>query len=85
MYLRFRCTKCSGDNWILDLDTEKQEHIVTCIKCGFKEYIEELFKKKDVKLYKPNKQTDSIQKRTIVEGLVNGIKPITATSTVKAN
>lgn len=80
MYLRFRCTKCNGDSWILDYDTEKAEHLVICLKCGFKEYIEEVFKRKQVKVEKPIKSTTT---PPVSKVIIDGIKPST-TSTIAA-
>jgi len=73
MYLRFNCTKCQKDKWMIDYETEEKAHKMTCINCGHAEVLEYVLSPRRSKNVKQSKPTNNA-----------GVKP-TATDRSRAD
>lgn len=68
MLLRFNCGLCKDNKWQIDLNTNTKCHLISCLKCGHSEYLEDIFKgKRNDKDDKPiqQKETRPVLKPTI--------------------
>lgn len=57
MYLRFNCSKCQKDKWLIDYETDMRIHKLSCINCGHDEVLEHVLSTRRVKNVKQPRST----------------------------
>ena len=43
MIFPFQCSKCSSDKWMIEYNSEVKYHKISCVNCGYKIILEEVF------------------------------------------